>query len=329
LGKRRYDNLPEDKLKLERAKRAIHARRWRQTKKDELKELELKLKEVNHKLTQSLVERNRTILYTLPGVGCHNTDCGVCQSRIILPLEKQSSKRLMTYPSLSCIIPLESVAKIDLAIASHLLPPSSGMTIYHKESVVTVDVCFGEAILFYDDLVHRGGESDNSCVRSFATFSEGHKGSLLDNRNYIGSVTECHEKKCSNCDQISRLKHDRKGDILSMRRIADADIGDSVLNSVTLKDFGFVVVKVIDDGYVNEKMSEELFGLSKSGSNFHLIQQEEINMTKEDKKRMILKRSDAGSSATFIRKSYPSIYTFVHDACTALRLFLKIKCDMN
>ena len=160
LSKRRYDNLPADKLRKEREKRAEHARRWRQKKKDEMKEMERKFEEMERKLDSSITERNRSILYTLPGIGCHRNHCRLRQHIGNHKSSEDCSKRLKQIPTLSCIIPLQEMARIDVAIASHLLTKSNDKITYHRKSVVSVDVLYGEAILFYDNFVHRGGDTD-------------------------------------------------------------------------------------------------------------------------------------------------------------------------
>ena len=328
LGKRRYDNLSEDKLRMEREKRAGNARRWRQKKKDEMNEMKRKIEELECELNASIAERNRSILYTLPGVGCHQNVCQLCQTIGDHTLYENSSIGPKPGPNLSCIIPLQEMARIDLAIASHLLPLSTDKIVFHQKSVVTVEVYYGEAILFYENLVHRGGESDSTCLRSFVTFSESCNDILLDNRNYIGVVKECNLDCCPNCEQINRLEKERDGEILSMRRVSRLGIGSSVLNSVNLKEYGFVVVKLLDDEHVNEKLVCEIVIVNKyqegsrTMSHFHSINQEEHNLEKEGKKRMILKKMEVMSTRTNISNVYPNISLFIEKACTVLTSFL-------
>ena len=324
LGKMRYKNLSGEQKQVERDRRKENARRWRKKEKEEKQQMKMKVLETSILQERIKVERNRTVLYSLPGSGCHKGSCNIHLSKMRSDDGEPTNRRTKLIPSLSSIIPLKDMATLDVAIASHLLPPIQKSIYYHPHSIVSVKVLVGEAILFYDNLVHRGGESESPNIRSFATFGEKGKELLLEKRNYITNVKECPWIGCVTCEKLQRLKRDRDGYIINMTRTPEPTIGESVHSSVNLEEYGFVVIKICDmtDYQDGVKVEAERITRVKDGAirgtTFVSIDQEEENMERYGKKRMILKDHGITTSSTFISTVFPNVSEFIKSASSVL-----------
>ena len=235
LGKKRYKNLSDEQRQVERDRRKVNARRWREKEKEEKVQLKMKVEETSMLQERIKAEKNRTVLYSLPGSGCHKDTCNIHLSKVRSDDSGPTNRRTKLLPSLSSIIPL----KIWQLLMLPLLPISyhhPQFNYYHPPSIISVEVLVGEAILFYDNLVHRGGESDSPNIRSFATFGEKGKELRLEKRNYIANVKECPWIGCVTCEKLKRLKRDHDGYILNMTRTSELTIGESVHASVNLEE---------------------------------------------------------------------------------------------
>ena len=337
-----YKNLSPEKKKTIQRQRAQKSQCWRdmQKKKNEVKVEEIRkghqgeMEDMRRKLA---FEKNRMVLYALPGLGLHRNCCPLILQQE-MPHEKQLvSRRHPISPSFSVIIPLHGKAILDVAVASHLLIPTRSGTIKcHHESVQSLEIGFGEGLIFFDNLVHRGGKSDSPDIRCFGTVGNGNRSFALENKNYSRNIAFCRDEWCDNCESLRRVKERNNGEVMNVKRESDVYKGEQIDKSMSLLEHGFVIVKVNNDSEAtNSKFITavnsftEIANGSVDTMTFGSMSQEIENLDRLNMKRMILNIPGGQKGSDYIRMMQPEIHSYLEGSFLTIGAYLHSHFGLN
>ena len=223
-------------------------------------------------------------------------------------------------PVLSFILTSNETIIVRKSVRRNNLLFQNKKILYHRESVVEVDVHLSSCIIFmHNRTVHGGGRSNTMNLRIFSIYGEKDIFACTENKNFIGKFVPC-DAKCRECEIMKRVKEER-GTLfpnceynLKRSKLRD-EVGD-----YNLHDHGFCVVKVANDVDKAVKNQALMLGNNEqSGVRFNSLGQEEIITSKKIGSRDSLDFGTQLDATTFIDKKFK---------CTYMNDFLK-KCNEN
>ena len=341
-----YKKLSSGKKQSIQRVRAQKSRLWRDDQKKKKESMETEIERINTEHFGEMetmkrkvaFEKNRMVLYALPGLGAHRIGCPL-RFEHNQNVKQLPSRHRPTGQSVSVIIPLHSKCTMDVVVASHLLCPSrSGAIHCHHGSVMSLEVHFGEGLIFFDNLIHRGGKSSTPDVRCFGSVGTDSRSLTLENKNYSRHIEFCRDDGCYNCESLTRVKERCNGELMNVVREKNVSNGLIIDQSMSLVEHGFVIIKLGNETKtINEELALaspiQMFTDNHNGSVgtmiFKSMTQEMDNLERFNMKRMILVIPGEQKASDYIRMMQPLIHSYLDESFLTIGSYLHSELGLS
>ena len=220
---------------------------------------------------------------------------------------------------------------MDVVVASHLLRPSRCGTIHcYHESVMSLDVHFGEDLIFFDNLIHRGGKGPTPDIICFGSVGNDNRSFTLENKKYSRHIEFSRNEGCYNCESSRRNKDRCNGELMSVSNGEQSD------QSMSRIEHGFDIVKLDNDSKpINAGLAStinlfmetpnESVGTMTLGS----MSQEMENLDRFNMKRMILDIPGEQKVIDYIRRMQPLMHPYLEESFLTIGSYLHSELGLN